>query len=93
MKFADQDLPDLSLIVKKSTVEVMNIEFKVEKTFTPIDVTQKGRLIESYFLKTNFNSSLKIIQLLNPKHVFILNSVNDSPNEKLFKQYKLNFKN
>jgi hypothetical protein len=33
------------------------------------------------------------MQILNPKHVFILNSAPDILNEKLFKQYKSNFKN
>jgi hypothetical protein len=38
-------LPDLSLIAKKSTVEVMNIEFGVEASFIPIDVSKTGRLL------------------------------------------------
>jgi hypothetical protein len=44
-------------------------------------------------MRTNFGSSLKIMQILNPKHVFILNSSSDINNEKLFKQYKSTFKN
>jgi hypothetical protein len=38
-------LPDLSLIAKKSTVEVMNIEFGVEASFIPIDVSKTGKLL------------------------------------------------
>ena len=89
----DESLPDLSLVAKKSTVEVMNIEFGVEKKFTSIDIMQVGKVLEGQFMRTNFASSLKIMQILNPKHVFILNSAPDITSEKIFKQYKSNFKN
>lgn len=89
----NEELPDLGLIAKKSTVEVMNIDFEIEQNFTCLDVNTIGKVVECNFLKTNFNSSLKIMQILNPKHVFFLNSISDAPSDRLFKQYKSNFKN
>jgi hypothetical protein len=42
-----------------------------------IDLSSKGRNIENYANKTNFSSSLKIMQILNPKNTLILNSSHD----------------
>lgn len=38
-------LPDVGLIAKKSTVEVMNIDFEVGECFTPMDVNVVGKVV------------------------------------------------
>jgi len=81
-------LPEISLNAKKSTVEVMNIEFGLDPNPIVLDSNLIGKVIENHASKTNFNSSLKIMQLLSPKHVFILNSSSDLSDLKLFQQYK-----
>ncbi len=57
-----------------------------------LDYKNQVKVIDVTNSRTNFNSSLKILQIINPNHVFLLNSSNDVQSTRLFQQYKMNYK-
>lgn len=64
-----------SLQKKNSTIEVMNIEFKIPPSDRLVVVDySKINYIPFYSNKTNFNSSLQLIMTLKPDNVIILNT-------------------
>ena len=70
----------------------MNIEFGLEEKMFELDYKNQVKLIDITNSRTNFNSSLKILQVINPNHVFVLNLSNDVQSGRLFQQYKMSYK-